>query len=100
MMLRRGSIGSSVSLLQGQLNVVGGSAFPLLAIDGNFGPLTDRRVREFQSAPPNILAADGIVGPLTHGKLLGAFTSLFSEVLPNGSHRMFAGLRSALTSQT
>ena len=100
MLLRRGSIGSSVSLLQRQLNVVGGSAFPVLGIDGNFGPLTDRRVREFQSAPPNILAADGIVGPLTHGKLLGAFMSLFSEPSPSGSHRMFAGLRSALTDRT
>jgi peptidoglycan hydrolase-like protein with peptidoglycan-binding domain len=100
MMLRRGSIGSSVSLLQRQLNVVGGSNFPLLVIDGNFGALTDRRVREFQSAPPNILASDGIVGPLTHGKLLVTFISLFSKDLPTGSHRMFAGLRSALTAKT
>jgi len=94
MLLRRGSTGSPVSVLQRQLNAVGGSAFPVLGVDGNFGPLTDRRVREFQSAPPNTLTADGIVGPLTHAKLLGAFTSLFSDYLPSSSKHMFAGFAS------
>ena len=40
--------------------------------DGIFGPLTLARVRSFQSQGTPVLTADGIVGPLTWGKLLNA----------------------------
>jgi len=59
--LRRGSRGDAVRDLQRRL---GG-----LAIDGIFGPLTEARVREYQSA--NRLIVDGIAGPQTWGRLLG-----------------------------
>jgi hypothetical protein len=58
-MLRRGSTGANVRYLQ---TVLGG-----LKIDGQFGPITDRAVRAFQSA--NGLKVDGIVGPITWAKL-------------------------------
>lgn len=89
MLLRQGSTGSPVSKVQFQLNAVGGSQYPPLAVDGMFGPLTDRRVREFQLAPPNVLAADGIVGPLTQGKLDAAFLALIGDN-SYGGDTMFA----------
>jgi hypothetical protein len=58
-MLRRGSTGANVRYLQ---TVLGG-----LKVDGQFGPITDRAVRAFQSA--NGLKVDGIVGPITWAKL-------------------------------
>jgi peptidoglycan hydrolase-like protein with peptidoglycan-binding domain len=61
--LREGSYGQRVQVLQRLLNSRGASLNP----DGDFGPLTASAVRSFQSA--NGLTADGIVGPLTWGKL-------------------------------
>lgn len=61
--LRQGSIGVRVQVLQRLLNSRGAALNP----DGDFGPLTANAVRSFQSA--NGLTADGIVGPLTWGKL-------------------------------
>ncbi len=66
-MLRLGSIGDSVRMLQGALNVWPRSALPPLKTDGNFGPKTDGKVREFQSG--NQLASDGVVGPWTWAQL-------------------------------
>lgn len=59
--LRRGSSGPAVRELQ---TLLGG-----LAVDGQFGPLTEAAVRNFQST--NRLVVDGIVGPITWGALLG-----------------------------
>jgi len=56
--LRQGSVGDSVKELQRALGV---------AVDGVFGRLTERAVREFQST--HDLAVDGIVGPSTWAKL-------------------------------
>jgi peptidoglycan hydrolase-like protein with peptidoglycan-binding domain len=41
-----------------------------LAVDGIFGPLTDRRTRDFQASNPP-LVVDGIIGPRTWAALLG-----------------------------
>jgi peptidoglycan hydrolase-like protein with peptidoglycan-binding domain len=62
-----GSTGAEAVILQAQLN----SKLPtglLLSVDGIFGPKTLARVKEFQKN--NGLKVDGIVGPLTWGKLL------------------------------
>lgn len=62
-MLRRGSTGPAVTLLQQLLNQHGAN----LATDGQFGPLTDQAVRNFQRSVG--IAVDGIVGPITWSKL-------------------------------
>ena len=58
--LRRGSRGPEVAAMQSRLG---------LTADGDFGPGTERAVREWQAA--NGLVADGIAGPATLSKLLG-----------------------------
>jgi peptidoglycan hydrolase-like protein with peptidoglycan-binding domain len=65
-LLRLGSNGPSVTLLQQALNL-GESLLDALDEDGIFGHLTQGRVQEFQDQ--NELTADGIVGPQTHGAL-------------------------------
>jgi hypothetical protein len=63
--LRKGDRGVAVRRLQRKLGV---------AVDGVFGPQTDRAVRRFQRRKG--LTADGIVGPMTRGKLgLARFAS-------------------------
>ena len=64
--LRRGSRGENVSLLQKQLIDAGFSPGP---VDGIFGPQTESAVRAFQSS--RSLGIDGIVGPQTW-RALGA----------------------------
>lgn len=56
--LRRGSKGDAVKRLQRKLGLVA---------DGDFGPNTEAKVKEWQAA--NGLVADGIVGPQTLAKL-------------------------------
>ncbi|MCB0338797.1 MAG: peptidoglycan-binding protein, partial [Bdellovibrionales bacterium] len=55
-LLRKGDTGDWVRFLQGRLNQLGFT----LKSDGDFGKLTDRKVREFQKT--NKLKVDGIVG--------------------------------------
>lgn len=62
-LLRRGDRGEDVKDLQRALRAVGYE----LAIDGIFGRITLECVKSFQAT--NGLARDGIVGPLTWGKL-------------------------------
>lgn len=64
-LLRRGSSGEGVRAVQQRLNVLG--SVPALAVDGSFGPLTDKSVRFFQSS--HRLVVDGIVGPETNAML-------------------------------
>jgi peptidoglycan hydrolase-like protein with peptidoglycan-binding domain len=56
--LRKGCKGEGVKLMQEALGV---------GADGDFGPGTERALKEWQSA--NGLVADGIAGPATFGKL-------------------------------
>jgi murein L,D-transpeptidase YcbB/YkuD len=62
---RRGDRGIDVIILQSQLNWLGAS--PKLAVDGIFGPKTQRAVRMFQKG--HGLDPDGIVGMKTRGAL-------------------------------
>lgn len=62
--LRQGSSGGAVKILQVTLNARGYS----LVGDGIFGPLTDQAVRQFQS--DRGIQVDGIVGPQTWSTLL------------------------------
>jgi hypothetical protein len=64
--LSQGMTGQDVRALQDVLNFHIRRGTPL-AVDGIFGPKTNARVREFQSA--NRLAVDGIVGPMTSAQL-------------------------------
>jgi putative chitinase len=61
--LHRGSTGDAVVELQKRLR----KFFPLLAVDGDFGPATELAVSRFQA--DNKLAVDGIVGGETWGAL-------------------------------
>lgn len=67
-MIRRGARGPAVRKLQRLLNVHV-SDLPPLVMDGQFGPATDGRVREFQRR--SALVVDGIVGPKTWHALTG-----------------------------
>jgi peptidoglycan hydrolase-like protein with peptidoglycan-binding domain len=61
--LRRGSRGPDVEILQQRLVELGWQ----LDVDGDFGPMTEDAVKEFQSQ--NGLDVDGIVGPNTWAAL-------------------------------
>jgi hypothetical protein len=62
-LIRMWDRGEHVKYLQAQLNLRGAR----LKIDGNYGPLTQHAVTQFQRA--NGLTPDGIVGPKTWGRL-------------------------------
>ena len=64
--LNLGATGQDVILLQTRLNALP-SALPLLNVDGDFGPKTLQRVKEFQSDS----FVHGVVDPDTWAKLLG-----------------------------
>lgn len=59
--VKLGSKGDAVKLVQA---VIGG-----VKTDGDFGPKTDHRVKEWQMA--HNIAADGIVGPVTWKQMFG-----------------------------
>lgn len=64
-LLARGSNGGEVAQLQNLLNQFGAG----LDVDGDFGPMTEAAVRNFQAS--HGLDVDGIVGPQTWGALMG-----------------------------
>lgn len=68
-LLRTGSIGPGVQLLQLALNRAG---YGELQTDGIFGPQTERAVRRFQAAQD--ILVDGIAGRDTHRRLLPWYT--------------------------
>ncbi|MCL2081074.1 MAG: peptidoglycan-binding protein [Oscillospiraceae bacterium] len=64
-LIRTGSRGSDVTLMQQYLNTIAQSypSIPALSADGIFGPMTERSVMAFQNLFG--LSPDGIIGPLT-----------------------------------
>ena len=77
MILKNGSKGEEVKALQAKLGLVA---------DGNFGPGTEKAIKEWQIK--NGLTADGIIGPSSLKKLgLGATPAVIKEdvVIPKGS---------------
>ena len=81
MLLKNGSKGEDVKQLQTLLG---------LSADGNFGPMTETKVKEWQSK--NGLAADGIVGDGTWGKMFGATAASTSApvVIPPSAFKLAA----------
>ena len=73
MILKNGSKGEEVKALQAKLGLVA---------DGNFGPGTEKAIKEWQTK--NGLVADGIIGPASLEKL--GLTSVIKEdvVIPKG----------------
>jgi Putative peptidoglycan binding domain len=70
--LSLGSAGPDVKELQGLLNYHLRPPNIPLATDGQFGRLTDARVRQFQTV--NQIHVDGIVGPETRSRLFATIT--------------------------
>lgn len=66
-LLRRGSKGAAVRRLQSGLRKTFPAYAGRLSVDGDFGPATERVVREFQTRSG--LRADGVVGPATRAAL-------------------------------
>lgn len=64
--LKRGSEGSPVEAWQ---RILRGYGYDSCAVDGDFGPTTDRYTRDWQAKQG--LAADGVVGGKSWGKALG-----------------------------
>ncbi|MDT5010606.1 MAG: hypothetical protein QOH57_2223, partial [Mycobacterium sp.] len=58
--VRRGSTGEAVKGVQVRMNL---RQAPPIAIDGDFGPLTEQAVRDFQQS--RAIDSDGVVGPFT-----------------------------------
>ena len=75
--VQQGSQGDAVRAAQGQLRLRNLPQTVNLAVDGDFGPLTDAGVRAFQQAlnDQNYLTTpvDGIVGPVTWHALVANF---------------------------
>ena len=63
--LKLGSKGKTVEVLQ---RALAGKGYNVVVIDGDFGSVTDREVRKYQT--DNKLFVDGIVGPQTWEALM------------------------------
>jgi peptidoglycan hydrolase-like protein with peptidoglycan-binding domain len=85
--LREGARGEAVRFLQSALNRQGAN----VAVDGSFGPNTERAVRDFQRRKG--LSADGVVGPRTWGALGGAPNVGNVVDFPTGPTRRDTGYR-------
>jgi peptidoglycan hydrolase-like protein with peptidoglycan-binding domain len=74
-MLRNGSSGDDVKKLQRRLAAAG---FDPGTVDGIFGPKTEAALKAFQEGAG--IAADGIAGPATNGKLAEAETAALEKM--------------------
>ena len=79
MLLKNGSKGSDVKLLQEKLGLAADA-------DGDFGPGTEAKVKEWQAA--NGLTTDGVVGDETWTKMFGA--APVTQVVESGSLNLAA----------
>ncbi|MFN2120087.1 MAG: peptidoglycan-binding domain-containing protein [Anaerolineales bacterium] len=79
-MLRFGSRGEQVTLLQGALNLWPEPTSHNLETDGIYGPKTLGEVKRFQSVKK--VSADGVVGPVTWGLLEPLLNQLVSLITP------------------
>ncbi|KGX92944.1 peptidase M15 [Pontibacillus halophilus JSM 076056 = DSM 19796] len=78
-LLQRGDSGTFVETLQQQLNKLGYN----LTVDGDFGPDTERAVRDFQQSQG--LKVDGIVGRNTREALTSMLSEMNSDLLQRGA---------------
>jgi peptidoglycan hydrolase-like protein with peptidoglycan-binding domain len=70
--VRKNSTGPAVEELQQKLNTIPGDQVPtMLEVDGKFGNVTRRAVKEFQASRTPALVDDGVAGPLTWTALDG-----------------------------
>lgn len=81
--LYKGCSGSDVKTLQKNLQKLG--YYKDGAVDGIFGSITDRAVRQFQKA--NGLAVDGIVGPKTRAALSGKLKKKEKKVVKKATKK-------------
>lgn len=74
--LRVGSTGPDVRIMQTYLNTIRTvyTNIPQLAVDGSFGPMTERAVTAFQQQ--FLLTPDGVIGPETWNKIVQQFLLL------------------------
>jgi len=82
--LRRGGRGSAVKLLQEALNDLGHEAG---AVDGIFGPQTERALRDFQERAG--ITVDGIAGPQTYGAMRKAIEAMMAGKAQNRATDVF-----------
>ena len=82
-LLRQGSTGERVELLQKYLNAIANvyTDVPSVTVEGIFGPQTANAVREFQRLFG--LAADGVVGAATWNSLLEVYESTLRRANPD-----------------
>ena len=80
--LRKGGQGKAVERLQRALAAAGQD----VAVDGDFGALTDRAVRAFQAA--HGLEADGVVGPATWTALDGGAAPAAAAAAGKGTRNL------------
>ncbi len=85
--LRYGSSGNDVRVLQNQLNTVGTSLSPIPTVvaDGAYGRRTEEAVRIFQRIFG--LTADGVAGQATRTRLLAIFRAVEAGCLPRRGQR-------------
>ncbi|GKU30552.1 hypothetical protein CFB3_26590 [Clostridium folliculivorans] len=78
-LLKLGSIGDDVLLMQQFLNVISSvyTSIPKLMEDGNFGPMTQSAVIEFQRLFG--LATDGVIGPITWDRIVSERNRIIYE---------------------
>lgn len=88
--LRFGSQGTDVSLLQSALNQWVASRLPQLVADGQFGPKTTSKVKEYQGFCK--LVPDAVVGPKTWGVLEALIAQIIGTVAPPPGNRTTSGL--------